>query len=240
MKHVLALDHLLLKRANIMKHSLGIGLFRLLLLVAGAHVYSAEFFVSPTGDDAAAGSIEHPFATIQRAQQAAAPGDTVLIRGGTYRMQESQIVRRKDIYAYITVLERSGTLGMPITYRAYNDEKPVFDCSLVKPEGLRVVAFYVSGSWLHLQGLEVTGVQVTMKVHTQSICFENDGSHNIYERLLMHDGQAIGIYSVRGSDNLFLNCDAWNNWECRWIRLPSTEGRHRQRLSRLPGLVQQR
>ncbi len=29
----------------------------------------------------------------------------------------------------------------------------------------------------------------------------------------MHDGQAIGIYSVRGSDNLFLNCDAWNNWD---------------------------
>jgi hypothetical protein len=27
----------------------------------------------------------------------------------------------------------------------------------------------------------------------------------------MHDGQAIGICSVRGSDNLFLNCDAYRN-----------------------------
>jgi len=27
----------------------------------------------------------------------------------------------------------------------------------------------------------------------------------------MHDGQAIGLYSVRGSDNLFLNCDAYNH-----------------------------
>ena len=52
---------------------------------------------------------------------------------------------------------------------------------------------------------------MTLKGHTQSICFENDGGHNVYERLSMHDGQAIGIYSVRGSDNLFLNCDAYRN-----------------------------
>ncbi len=38
-----------------------------------------------------------------------------------------------------------------------------------------------------------------------------DGSHNVYEQLRMHDGQAIGIYSVRGSDNLFLHCDAYQN-----------------------------
>lgn len=102
---------------------------------------------------------------------------------------------------------------MPITYRAYQDEKPVFDCSDVKPPRQRVTAFYVSGSWLRLQGIEVIGVQVTITTHTQSICFESQGSHNIFERLAMHDGQAIGIYHVRGSDNLFLNCDAWNNWD---------------------------
>ena len=178
-----------------------------------AHLYAAEFFVSVTGDDAAAGSIDSPFATVQRAQDAAAPSDTVLIRGGTYQMKESQIARRKRGFAYITFLDKSGAPGKPITYRAYADEKPVFNCSLVKPENLRVDAFYVSGSWLRLQGLEVTGVQVTIKKHTQSICFESNGSHNIFERLSMHDGQAIGIYHVHGADNLFLNCDAWNNWD---------------------------
>jgi hypothetical protein len=35
-------------------------------------------------------------------------------------------------------------------------------------------------------------VQVTITSHTQSICFGNDGSHNTYELLSMHDGQAIG------------------------------------------------
>jgi hypothetical protein len=172
-----------------------------------------SWYVSPTGDDAAAGSLEKPFATVQRAQQAAAAGDTVYLRGGTYAMKESQISRTRGIFARITVLDKSGAPGQPITYRAYCEEKPVFDCSAVKPAGLRVSAFYVSGSWLHLHGIEVTGVQVTLKTHTQSICFESQGSHNVFERLAMHDGQAIGLYHVRGSDNLFLNCDAWNNWD---------------------------
>jgi hypothetical protein len=183
------------------------------LLAVSHPAYSAEFFVAPNGSDEAPGTMERPFATIQRAQQSVAPGDTVYIRGGTYQMQESQIAQRKKNFAYITVLDKSGEPGKRITYRAYQDEKPVFDCSQVKPEGFRVDAFHVTGDWLQLEGIEVTGMQVTIKEHTQSICFESDGSHNLFERLSMHDGQAIGIYHRHGSDNLFLNCDAWNNWD---------------------------
>jgi hypothetical protein len=184
-----------------------------LFVAFAATVEAAEWYVAANGSDDAAGSLEQPFATIQRAQKGAAPGDTVFIRGGTYHMTEAQIARRRRIFASITVLDKSGEPGKPITYRAYRDERPVFDCSAVKPPGHRVSAFLVTGSWLHLIGLEVTGVQVTIETHTQSICFESNGSHNIFERLAMHDGQAIGIYHVRGSDNLFLNCDAWSNWD---------------------------
>lgn len=184
------------------------------VIAAGATAApAAEYFVAPAGDDANAGTLDKPFATVQRAQAAAAPGDVVQLRGGTYALAESQIARKERIYAYVTHLDKSGTPGHPITYQAYQDEKPVFDLSAVKPDGLRVDAFYVSASWVHLKGLEVVGVQVTIKGHTQSICFANDGSHNVYERLVMHDGQAIGVYSLKGSDNLFLNCDAYRNWD---------------------------
>ncbi|HEX3135461.1 MAG TPA: right-handed parallel beta-helix repeat-containing protein, partial [Planctomycetota bacterium] len=172
----------------------------------------ATWHVAVDGNDTAAGTLERPFASLMRAQQAANPGDTVLIRGGTYHMSESQIAEQKDIYARIFTLSKSGSPGKRITYRAYPGEEPIFDCNAVKP-ALRVTAFYVSGSWIHVDGLTVTGVQVTLTDHTQSICFENQGSNNRYERLRMHHGQAIGIYSVRGSDNLFLNCDAWANWD---------------------------
>ena len=78
---------------------------------------------------------------------------------------------------------------------------------------MRINAFELIGSWIHVKGLEVTGVQVTIKTHTQSCCFENQGSHNILEQLVLHDGQGIGIYCIRGSDNLFLNCDAYRNYD---------------------------
>ncbi len=196
-----------------MRHPRWLGLVALLLLMGATRTQAgaAEFFVATTGSDDHPGTLEKPFATIQRAQRAAGPGDTVYIRGGTYVMKESQIARRRGIWAYVNFLEKSGTPERRINYWAYHDEHPVFDFSEVKPAGVRVDAFYISGSWIHIKGIEVIGVQVTLKGHTQSICFENDGSHNIYELLSMHDGQAIGIYSVRGSDNLFLNCDAYRN-----------------------------
>lgn len=175
---------------------------------------AAEWYVAPDGNDAAAGSLEKPFATVQRAQKEVSPGDTVYLRGGTYRMKKSQIARREGIFAYLMVLDKSGAKGKPITYSAYQDEKPVFDCTDIKPAGYRVDAFFVTGSWLHLRGIDVTGVQVTITSHTQSVCFEVHGDNNIFERLTMHDGQAIGIYlAKRASHNLVLNCDAWNNWD---------------------------
>lgn len=172
---------------------------------------AAEWFVAVDGSDAGDGSAAAPFGSVMRAQQSAGAGDTVHIGGGTYRMNSAAIARTHKIWAYVILLDKSGEPGRPITYAARAGERPVFDFSDVRPEGLRVHAFEVTGSWIHLRGLSVTGVQVTLKGHTQSICFSNNGSHNIYERLAMYDGQAIGIYSVRGSNNLFLNCDAWNN-----------------------------
>ncbi|GAA1306687.1 right-handed parallel beta-helix repeat-containing protein [Saccharothrix xinjiangensis] len=48
----------------------------------------AEFYVSPTGDDAATGTATRPFATLERARRAAeeAGGGVVLLRAGTHRL----------------------------------------------------------------------------------------------------------------------------------------------------------
>lgn len=182
-----------------------------LLVGAVLPAFAAEYFVAPDGSDAGAGSREAPFATLQRAQQAVAPGDTVYVRGGTYRLTEAHIARKERIFAYVTLLDRSGAPGRRITYQAYPGERPIFDFSAVKPAGHRVHAFRVTGSWLHLKGLEVVGVQVTITGHTQSICFDNQGSDNVYELLSMHDGMAIGLWIGNGSNNLVLNCDAYRN-----------------------------
>lgn len=45
---------------------------------------AAEIFVANSGDDWADGTADHPFQTIRRALDAAAPGDTITLRNGVY------------------------------------------------------------------------------------------------------------------------------------------------------------
>ena len=186
-------------------------LYIIILLTLTFTVAARTFYVAVDGNDENPGTKEQPFAGIMRAQEAVLPGDTVFVRGGKYVMNENQIARVQRIWAFVHDLRKSGEPDKRIHYFAYPGEKPVFDFSNVKPVNKRIMAFNVTGSWIHFRGLSVTGVQVTILTHTQSECFHNEGSHNIYEQLSMHDGQAIGFYLNKGSHNLVLNCDAWNN-----------------------------
>ena len=186
-------------------------LYIIILLTLTFTVAARTFYVAVDGNDENPGTKEQPFAGIMRAQEAVLPGDTVFVRGGKYVMNENQIARVQRIWAFVHDLRKSGEPDKRIHYFAYPGEKPVFDFSNVKPVNKRIMAFNVTGSWIHFRGLSVTDVQVTILTHTQSECFHNEGSHNIYEQLSMFDGQAIGFYLNKGSHNLVFNCDAWNN-----------------------------
>ena len=70
-----------------------------------------EYFVATGGDDAADGSAARPWRTIQRAADVAKAGDTVTIRGGTYREWV------KPAHA--------GRADAPIVYRAAKGERVV-------------------------------------------------------------------------------------------------------------------
>ena len=197
-----------------MKQKLIIGL---ILVSIFSDTKAADYYVSPDGSDANVGTVESPYATLKPVQSVVKPGDTVYFRGGVYRPTvEDSMGERSSLYSCAFILEKSGEEGSPITYMAYPGEQPVFDMSGYLPEGKRISVFYVNASWLHIRDLEVTGTKVMVKdgSNTQSECFSNrGGSHNIYEHLKMHDGEAIGWYLVKGGDNLVLNCDAWNNYD---------------------------
>lgn len=150
----------------------------LLAFAPAAALLAGEFHVATAGKDTNPGTAGAPFATVQRAEKSAAPGDTVFIHGGTYKMAEKQIARRERIRANVIDLAKSGRPGKPICYFAFPGDKPVFDFSEVKPPDYRVTAFNVTGSWLHFKGIAVTGVQVTITGHTQSICLDNSAYLN--------------------------------------------------------------
>jgi hypothetical protein len=74
------------------------------------------YYVSPTGDDTNPGSLEKPFATLQRAQQAAhQKHGTVFLRGGTYYLPSPLVFTAED----------SGTPDTPEIIQDYQNEKPV-------------------------------------------------------------------------------------------------------------------
>lgn len=74
--------------------------------------WSATYYVATNGNDGNSGtSVTQPFRTIQRGMNVVVPGDTVLVRGGTYREQVEAI--------------RGGTADKPVTVSAYPGEIPV-------------------------------------------------------------------------------------------------------------------
>ncbi len=88
---------------------------------------SVRYFVSPKGRDANPGTYGKPFATLERARdavrghkrQGALPqgGACVYLRGGRYAVTNTFTLSEAD----------SGGIGAPVVYRAWQDERPVFD-----------------------------------------------------------------------------------------------------------------
>jgi hypothetical protein len=180
----------------------------LLFLCKQVSALAAVYYVATDGLDTNPGSSDSPFATITKAQSAAAAGDTVYLRGGTYFLNNSHLTGTNNPWAIVNSINKGG-----IAYVAYPGERPVFDFSGVQPAGYRVTAFLVTANDCVFEGFDVVGVQVTIQTsHTQSECFRvAGGNRNRFERLAMHDGMGIGWYLTSGQSNLVLHCDAYNN-----------------------------
>lgn len=172
-------------------------------------------YVAPQGDDAAAGTIDAPLATLPAAYRLTEGGDTVCFRGGTYNLTDSQVMKIKGVYAFVFALEKAGTAEHRTCYMGYPGERPVFDFSALMLDGKhRFAAFYLGADYVHLRNFDIVGVPVRIKGHTQSECVSaRRGSHCIVEDIAMHDGMAIGYYQKRGSHNLVVDCDAYNNYD---------------------------
>ncbi len=169
---------------------------------------ASTFYVATNGVDTNPGMSNAPFATITRAQTAAASGDTVYLRGGNYFLNNSHLTTTNAPWAIVHNMNKSG-----ISYVAFPGERPVFDLSAVQPIGYRVTAFHVTASDCVFKGFDVVGVTINVTgVNSQSECFRvAGGNRNRFEQLVMRDGMGIGWYLTSGQSNLVLNCDAYNN-----------------------------
>lgn len=197
--------------------------FVVALLLGGAALFAsgaaraATYYVAPAGDDGNAGTMDAPFATWGRAQTAAAAGDTVYFRGGTYKYTAATSTCGGSTTATVNsvVLTKSGTSGKPINYWAYPGEKPVFDFSGLTDTSkynCRQTGVRVEADWLYLKGLELKGVlQLNMDNHESWCLYVYGGSNNKFEQLDAHHNMGPGFFVQRGGNNTFLNCDSHEN-----------------------------
>ena len=126
-------------------------LFGLLCLAIAAVPCAADartWYVAPAGSDANAGrTAAAPFATLQRAAEAVAPGDTVLLAGGVYASPKDADAGSGSALLKIT---RSGRPDAWITWRAMPGQRPELRSRLWS-------AIEIAASYQIIDGLTVTG-----------------------------------------------------------------------------------
>jgi Right handed beta helix region len=108
---------------------------------AGAS-HAAVYYVATNGADSSPGDLARPWATIQKAADTLAPGDTAFVRGGTY--------------AKVTVNVSGTAAGGYVTFQNYPGETPVIDGTGVTPPGGDTALFLISGrQYVSINGFEL-------------------------------------------------------------------------------------
>ena len=183
----------------------------MLLLPATARAADLYVAPAPTGNDSNAGTQAAPLASMAKAQTLAKAGDTVFFRGGTYAYTKGTTSCASGTATVSgVVLDKSGASGSAINYFAYPGEKPVFDFDGIR-DACRIKGLLVSGSWIHLKGLEIKGVRQNNDLNHESWGVWNQGSNNTFEALDIHNIMGAGLFIQHGSNNLVLNCDSHHN-----------------------------
>jgi RNA polymerase sigma factor (sigma-70 family) len=139
-------------------------------------VATADLYVAPDGDDSGSGSRKDPFATLAKAASVVEPGQTIALRGGTYRPSET------------TEIRTSGAQGKRITVSGYRNEKPVLDLSDLPGDQWGIQQ---EGGFWTVQGLEIEGAP--------SHAYVCDSCHDmVFRRLDSHDNTSSGLL-LRGA-----------------------------------------
>lgn len=146
-------------------------------LPATVHVY----YVSATGSDSDTGTVDKPFRSIGKALGLGIPGDTIIIRGGTYYEQLN--------------FSKGGIKNKNITLKAYPGERPVLDGSNVVVSGWQALVSIRNMRYLTLDGLDICNLSTTSGSADPEGIFIDGGSHDITIR-------NCNIYNIKNSSPL--------------------------------------
>ncbi len=147
-----------------------------LILAFTLNLHAANYYVSKTGDDSAAGTEAHPWKTIQKAANTLLAGDTVFIETGTYNER--------------VTIQNSGTADHFIVFTNYQDAEVTIDGSDItwwRWNGL----FDVSGK----NFIEISGLRIKNSYYA-GIFAENSNHINIKNNYIYNTySSGIGVWS---------------------------------------------
>jgi hypothetical protein len=141
--------------------------------------------------------LNDPLKTISYALGKAVPGDTIMVRGGTYSGQ--------------LTISRSGLLGKDITIKAYPGERPVLDGSNITVSGWQPIVSLSGIRYIVLDGFDVANLTSSLANTDAEGIFINGASHdiaikncniyNIKNTASLANGRSGHAILVIGSDN---------------------------------------
>ena len=155
------------------------------------------FYASTGGSSSGDGSMSKPWdlATALSSGRVQA-GDTLWVRGGTY------------MAPFVSTL--NGQAGKPVVVRAYPGERAIIDGGQTSRDNFRV-----SGTYVVVWGLEFTNSSSSRSTSIINHDYRadqivNNGSHNKYINLIVHDG-GTGFYSFSQFSDVEVTGGIWYN-----------------------------
>lgn len=133
------------------------------------------YYVAPDGNDSYPGTEDQPWRTLQKAADTLMPGDTVLVKDGTY--------------SFVNIT-RSGEPGAWIEFRAYPGHTPHVHATGWTQRAIRVNG----GNYIIIDGFEATS-ESEIGIGIQF----NDCHHGVVRNCIAHDNGESGIVA-RESD----------------------------------------
>jgi hypothetical protein len=150
---------------------------------------AGTYYVSPSGNDANAGTLAAPWRTVEKAIAMAQAGDTVLFREGTYRQTR--------VLGLSPITFRSGTATARIAYKGYPGETAIITPARAIPG---------TGSWTRVGSTNVYYAGLTPQVLQPAsasripMCTQND--------------KPLRLMVNYGSNGTAANLNAAGQWVC--------------------------
>ncbi|WP_339323305.1 right-handed parallel beta-helix repeat-containing protein [Paenibacillus sp. FSL W8-0194] len=167
---------------------------------------TAEYYVSPNGNDSNAGTLASPWKTLQHAADVATPGSKVYVRGGVYN-QKLKITRSGSA--------EQGT----ITFSNYDNEVPIIDGTGLSVSGTEGIVDLTDAKYITINGFEIRNYTTTQNgvmpvgiyVHGtgSNITLSNNKVHDIKNTaapkgsdLEGRDAHGIAVYGTKAPDSI--------------------------------------